>query len=139
MKTIGLSFTKILAERDLDNPGNKAEMNLSFDKLSISDLDFIKKDNPYSLQFTFKMEYKDGEKVQSTISLQGRLVVIFSASELKGIKKDLDIKSIPIELKNILFNIILNKSLTKAVFLADELGLPSPVPIPRATLSEKKD
>ena len=131
MPIVGVNFTKIHAERSgsLDGKIN-INNNVSLKDVKRADIDLGKSKQAslrFEFEFTAKYEPKSGE-----ILLTGDVLMIDNEQAVADIeagwKKS---KTIPKELTATLMNSILNKCNVEAIILSRDIGLPSPIPLPK--------
>jgi len=134
MAMVGFSFTKILAERK--PTGNQAiniESNAGI--TSITEMPVIdSKKMVLKFEFTFVVKY---EPNAGNITLSGEVVELydkeFGSKVLEHWKSD---KKIHTEVMQEVFNTVLAKSNTEAIIIGRDLGLPSPVKMPRVDVKK---
>jgi len=135
MAMVGFSFTKISAERK--NSGGKAiniESNAGVTNLVEMPVIDPKK-SVLKFEFTFTVKY---EPNAGNITLSGELIQLydkeFGAKILEQWTKD---KKILPEVMREVFNVILAKSNVEAVVISRDMGLPSPIQMPRVDVKPK--
>lgn len=137
MTIVGLTFTKIHAERGVGDRGqikisntvnieDVVESNISLGMQSQSGLKF---------SFVYKSSY---EPTFGSIELYGSLIYL---DEPKKVKEILDgwkkKKILSPELMRETINAILARCNIQAIFLSREINLPPPVPLPKVTVETK--
>lgn len=144
MSIVGFNFSKIHAEK---NEGVRGKINIrnniTVKDVSSQELAFGGNDSK-GLRIGF--EYvSDYEPKLGRITIESNVISMLPAKNVEGIvsgwKKT---KELPDELMRSMFGFVMRKSSVKAINLAEDLGLPSPVPMPRvsgspAAKSPKKD
>jgi len=144
MKVIGFEFTKILAEKSKEFKQNSSlNTNIDFLNIEKEDISILKDHEAVKVSFKYSLLYSIGETKEkkkskeqgkdSEITMEG--IIIFSASpeESKEILKSWKKKELPNSFKIPLFNLILKKCTPKAVYLEEEINLPSHIPLPKIT------
>ncbi|MGV8087067.1 MAG: hypothetical protein ACP5N1_05550 [Candidatus Woesearchaeota archaeon] len=129
MAMVGFSFTKISAERKpVSNQPVKIESNAGV--TAITEMPVIDaKKIVLKFEFTFVVKY---EPNAGNITLSGEVVELydkeFGSKVLSHWKSE---KKIHADVMQGVFNTILSKSNTEAIIIGRDLGLPSPVKMPR--------
>jgi len=133
---IGYNFTKIEASRVKEISG-KVDISSSVKIVSVEEreIEILNKRKVLEIGFEFLVEYKEGF---GKIEMHGNL--LYDGKEIKDAakmwKKDKKLpESVDIEVKNFLFK----KCLTLAIFLADEIRFPSPLPFPMVVAARKEE
>lgn len=144
MQVIGFNFTKILTERALQLTNFTLNTNIEFKNLEKEKVELLKDNKAIKLTFKYTVEYSNSEEKKkdeklAEILFEGHIVFAVSKEEEKDLLKSWKKKRIPQNVQIPLFNLILKKCSPKAVYLADELGLPSPVPLPRIQPKPKEE
>ena len=141
MQLIGFNFTKVSATRESNIEKFSMNTNIEFLDLEKEKVTLLKDNEAIKLTFHFSVVYtslEEKEKKQGEIILDGHIVLAVSDEEEKELSKSWKKKQIPPNIQIPLYNLILKKCSPKAIYLADELSLHSPVPLPKIT-STKKD
>lgn len=146
MQVIGFNFKKILGEKIAKQSGFSMNTNVEFKEINEEKIELLKDSlalkisflysNLYTPQENSEKEKKKSEKQEKSekfgeISCEGEITLSVSKDESKEITKTWKKKQLPNNIRIPLFNLILKKCSPKAVSLADELSLPSPVPLPK--------
>jgi len=131
MTTVGFSFNKILASKNNVSEANiRVENNVGILNVEESPVDAKKSIIKYEFNFTCK--YEPGMGV---VELNGELVEMyekeFSAKVIEGWKKD---KKLHPEIMQRVLNSILGRANIEAIVISRELGLPSPIQLPKVEL-----
>ncbi len=129
MALVGFSFTKIVAEKKPVTEHNvKVDSNVSVNtvtELNISDA----KKSLLKFEFTFLCKYEPGV---GSIEFSGEMVEIydkeFGVRVVESWGKD---KKLPKEILASIFNTILTRSNIEAIVISREIGLPSPLQMPK--------
>ncbi|MBD3259254.1 hypothetical protein GF371_01325 [Candidatus Woesearchaeota archaeon] len=131
MSIVGFNFTKINAEK---KEGAKGKINIK-NNVIIKDvveqsMSLGAKDTKaMRVDFQFVSEYQPS---LGNITIDSSIVALRPASEIAQIIKDWnETKQLPAELIEQLFSYVLRRCNIKAIMLAEDLNLPSPVPLPR--------
>ncbi len=133
---IGYNFTKIEASKTKEISG-KVDISSSVKLISVEEkeIEILNKQKVLEIGFEFFVEYKEGF---GKIEMHGNL--LYEGKDVKdAIKMWKKEKRLPesadLEVKNFLFK----KCLTLAIFLADEIRLPSPLPFPVVVPAQKEE
>jgi hypothetical protein len=140
MKIIGFNYTKISAEKAHKIINATVNTNIEFLNVEKESMNLLKDAEPLKITFKYNLTYEGKEKKpekQGEIMFEGYIIIAATKDEVKNINKAWKNKEFPISLKIPLFNIILKKCTPKAIYLQDEISLPSHVPVPR--LSPKQE
>jgi len=137
MTTVGFGFTKISAERKIVSEQNiRIENNIGIVGISESEVLDPKK-SLIKFEFTFICKYEPGLGV---IELKGELVEMYdkdlSAKILEHWAKDKKVH--PDIMTNILNNVLARANM-EAIFMSRELGLPSPIQMPKVEVKSHID
>lgn len=135
MQIIGFNFTKISAEKIEEMQKPNISTNIEFINIEKEKIDFLKDSEAFKVSFKYGLDYENREEKKilknGEIKFEGRIILSTNKEESKKILKSWKKKEIPNEIKVPLFNLILKKCTPKAVYLQDEINLPSHVPMPR--------
>ncbi len=137
MQIIGFNLTKILAEKSA--PFKKANIinDISFTNVEKAQLDLLKKESEASkISFSYALQYEDPNKKENRLArllFEGFVILSMTKEESKEVIKSWKKKQLPQHMHISLFNAILHKCTPRAVYLQDEISLPSHLPIPRLT------
>ena len=128
MKIIGFNLFKISIERK-EKPSGKLEIkqNINVDNI-IKEKINITKDEALRIDFTFTIKY---DPSFADVEFKGHIITLPDKDETKKILKEWKNKKLPEGIKTGIFNFIMSKCNIKALFLEDEMGLPTHVPMPR--------
>src|SRR3989338_6084351 len=137
MQVIGFTFTKISGEKKENFTSSVKNINLGFKNITEEKIEMLKDEKAIKITFTYSVKYneptKDKEKKEGKllgeISIHGEIILMLTKEESKEILKNWEDKKISQDLQIHLYNIIFKKTTPKVVYLADEINLPSPVPI----------
>lgn len=141
MKVIGFDFNKIAAHKadSLDKPN--ISTNIEFTNVEKERLELFKEAEAMKVSFKYFLSYENSEEKpeekNGEVVFEGRIILSVSKDESKNMIKSWKKKKLPDSVKVPLFNLILRKCTPKALFLQDEIGLPSHLPIPR--IAPKKE
>jgi len=136
MKLVSFNFTKINAEKFLDNLKD-LKINTGID---ISDIKTVKSDflklngDLIAVKFNYNISYE--EKI-AKLDFTGNMLVSVESKESKEILRQWQDKKMPEEFKLNIFNIILKKASLKAIPFEEEFNLPLHIPLPSIKSQEK--
>lgn len=129
MAMVGFSFTKIAAER---KPAGNHPVNIESNAgiTSVTEMPVIDaKKTVIKFEFTFTVKY---EPNAGNITLSGEVVELYDKEFGSKVLDHWKVhKKIMPEVMQEVFNTVLAKSNTEAIIIGRDLGLPSPVKMPR--------
>ena len=136
MTTVGFSFTKISAERkNVSEPNIRIENNVGITNVEEANVIDPKK-SLVRFEFLFKCKY---EPNLGNVDLTGELIEIYdkdlASSIVDGWKND---KKISPEIMHNIMNNILNRANIEAIVISREVGLPSPISLPKVEVKPKE-
>lgn len=140
MRIVGISFSKVLAER-FNKKLNELKIGNEINVKSIEEIDSgsVKiKESLIEVNFYYNVLYEPG---LAKISFEGSLLVAVEPKEAKDILKSWKDKDLDESIKLNFFNAILRKVSLKALQLEEELNLPPHFSLPFLKLDKdsKKD
>ena len=141
MQILGFNFTKISAEKaeHFDRPNMST--NVEFTDLQKEKVEFLKNSEAVKLSFKYDLSYEKTKEKESeihgSIKCEGKIILSLSKEESKNLFKSWKKRQIPPDMKIPLFNIVLRRCTPKAVYLQDEINLPSHIPMPRLTSKQE--
>jgi hypothetical protein len=138
MTIVGFNFTKINAEKR--NAGGKINIssNVTIKTVEESKLNFGNKAQiPLVFNFEFVCKY---EPDVGHILLEGEVISLENEKSAKDVVKlwKKDKKKVGPEIMQPVFNTILARSNIEAVILSRDMGLPSPIPLPKVESRQPK-
>jgi len=129
MKLMGFNFKKVSVEK-FGNKSKEIKINSKIDVPSMKEVNsdvFKIKEQLISVDFDYIIDYApDFAKIE----LSGVLVLALEPKLAKEVLKKWKDKEIPEDFKLNLFNLILKKSLIKALQIEDEMNLPLHIQLP---------
>lgn len=153
MQIIGFNFSKIAASREKDVSRPNIDTHIEFVNLEKTNVDLLKDLESSALDFKCTITYtntpekeeksekenkeksekeeKKEELKKAEIAFEGNIILALSKDESKDIFKSWKEKALPNQFQIPLYNLILRKCTPKAVSIADEIALPSPIPMPK--------
>ncbi|HIH31882.1 TPA: hypothetical protein HA235_04180 [Candidatus Woesearchaeota archaeon] len=135
MTTVGLNFTKINASRTGSSESIKVENNVGITNLVESGIPDQKKS---LLKFQFKFMCKYEPNIGS-IELEGELIEIFDKDfSTKIMEMWTKQKALHKDVTSRVLNIILGKANIEAIIISKELGLPSPIQMPKVEIKARE-
>jgi hypothetical protein len=134
MKVIGFNFTKISSERGKIPSKTSISTNIEFTEVDREKVELLKDSEPLRVNFKCSWVYSDAEKKETKfgdVSFEGNIILAAEKEEAKEILKSWKKKKLSPSMQIPLFNLILKKCTPKAAHFADEIALPSPIPLPK--------
>jgi hypothetical protein len=133
MAIIGFTFTKLHAEKTAPAAG-KIGINNNVALTGVSDATLRMAETKKGLKVGFAFETRYEPKIGG-ILLQGEVLLLEDAKVADAILAEwAKSKSLPKELMTPVLNQVLERSNIQALLLAREMGLPSPVPMPKVNV-----
>ena len=136
MAMVGFSFTKINAERKNATGSQAVKIESNAGVTGVIEMPVIdQKKSVLKFEFTFNVKY---EPNAGHITLSGEIVQIydkdFGSKILEQWNKD---KKVLPEVMRDVFNTILSRSNVEAIIISRDMGLPSPIQLPRVDVKPK--
>ncbi|MEX0920891.1 MAG: hypothetical protein WDZ62_01375 [Candidatus Pacearchaeota archaeon] len=132
MKTVGFNFTKISVERTEDFKGSVRDIKVD-SSLNVSDIEELKshllktKDQVIKSNFKYGINYDPNF---AKVNIEGNVIITVDPKLGKKILKEWKKKKIEEEFQIYLFNVIIKKATLRALYLEEELNLPTHFPLP---------
>jgi len=137
MAIVGVNITKISAERK-EGKGGKINIgnNISIKDVETKELSLGKtKQKGLKFNFLFDCNY---EPDLGKINFEGNVVFMDNEDKVKAVKEEWEKnKKVTREMMEPILNAALNKCNIEAIKISQDLGLPSPVPMPRLQKKEE--
>lgn len=129
MNVINIAFTEISAKKDKAPKGSvNVSNNVKVTSLKESKLNLDKDRKTIEVEFEYTTKYNPDI---GQISLKGRLLALDDEKIVKELLKKWDKdKKMDKEMAPQYLNPIMNKAVLETIFLAREIELPSPIPMP---------
>lgn len=138
MPIIKVNVYSVKAERNLEAKGGQIDLNNNVSLKDVQDMDF-NQNGQKGLKFQFEFDCKYGPGL-GTIEVKGQIFYVEEAKLIKEIKESWDKdKRVPTAVMEEVIDAALHKGNIQAVKIADEVGLPSPLPLPKVARGGKKD
>ncbi len=146
MKPIGFNFTKILAQKTAAaNKGHTKTTNIEFTDITPEEIPLLKDEEAIRISFSFSIDYEDSQSSdnkestkqknkkpsEDRVLLEGIIILSGKKDEIQNITKAWKKKVLSDAIKIPIFNLILRKCSPKAIYLEDEVNLPSHLPMPQ--------
>jgi hypothetical protein len=134
MPIVGLTFTKLSAERKADiREKVNISNNITVTNVEDSQLPFGgQKQDGLKISFQFVSSF---EPSVGNIELNGNLLYIGDAKQLKDVTKNwTKDKKLPTEIMKHVLNAVMNKCNIQALIMSKDVGLPPPVPLPQVNV-----
>lgn len=137
MPIVKINIHKVHAERSLKAKGGQVKINNNVSLKDIEDLDFAV-EGKRGLKFTFSFTC-NYEPDLGKIDVEGQVLYVGEEAKVKEIKKSWDKdKRVSVEVMEGIVNAALHKGNIQAIKISDDVGLPSPLPLPKVKAPEKK-
>ena len=139
MGIIGFNFTKVSAERNENVQGQvNIKNNLAIKSVEKQDLSIASKDQ-IGIKLSFEFSSKH-EPNLGTIIINANVLVLEPREEGEKILKEWEKnKKLQDDFLKQTFTFTLRKCSVKALMLAEDLNLPSPVPLPQVKIGNAKE
>ena len=134
MQIIGFNFTKISGEKPNKSVKLTRNINIAFKDVQKDKIELLKDKEAIKISFEYSINYSEPEKKDEDfgkLEMKGDILMAVTKEESKEILKGWKKQALSPEFQVPLYNLIFRKCTPKAVYIADEVGLPSPVPIQR--------
>ena len=133
MAILGFNYDKLNVEKhehDVKKGGEfKIKYNMAIKGMNDFDLRLPNKEKALKFNFEFSIAY---DPKIGALNIGGNLIYSETEDKIKEIKKHWEKnKDVSNELKASLLNVIFRRSNIKALLLAQEVGLPSHIPMPK--------
>lgn len=142
MRVIGFNFTKISVDRKSFGKKPVIDTNIEFLNVEKEDVELLKDQEPIKVTFKCNWNYSETEKKDNKIgqiAFQGEIIIATESENAKELVKNWKKKKIDTGVQVPMFNLILKKCTPRAAQLADEVNLPSPIPLPKIKPPQKKE
>tara|TARA_Y100000310_G_scaffold276489_1_gene293666 strand:- start:380 stop:790 length:411 start_codon:yes stop_codon:yes gene_type:complete len=136
MTVVRTNLHNVSAERKLDSPGGQISVKNNVSLKEVEDTDF-NQDGKKGLRFnfTFDCDYKPDF---GKIVVDGQVFYVEEEKLIKEIKESWDKdKRVPTTVMEEVLNAALHKGNIQAIKTAEDVGLPSPLPLPKVSKSKK--
>lgn len=133
MAIVGFSFTKILAKKTAPLKGKVSiTNNIMLSGIEDANLSMAKEKKGLRIKFSFESTY---EPRIGLLHFEGEVITLEDAKKADEIMKDWEKKkSLPKEIVAPMLNHILEKSNIQALIMSRDLGLPSPIQLPKVNV-----
>jgi hypothetical protein len=138
MKIFGFNFTKLRIEKFSGKIEN-IKINTNVDILEIKPVEnsFIKSEDKFiSVGFNYSVIY---ESNIAELNLAGNILLSLENKRADDLLKQWKNKEMPEDFRFNLFDLIIKKSMLKALQLEEEVGLPPHIPLPSIKKQENSD
>jgi len=137
MNTLNISFDSINAvKKDIPKTNVNVTSNIGIDDVTNANIGVDKTNTTMKIAFTFATKYSEN---YAEIILKGNMIVLEESKLAKTIldnwKKN---KKLDKDFATIVLNNLMAKSSMESVLIAKELGLPSPIQLPRVRAVQPK-
>ena len=138
MTVIGFNFNKILVERKSSKAGKLTiSNNVGINDVSEANVPFSgDKAKAIKFDFTFDSKYEPDIAI---ITLSGDLLYMFPQETAEKVLSEWkEKKRLSQDVVTAVMNTVLNRCNIEALILSRELNLPSPIPLPKVNVEQKK-
>ncbi len=136
MTIVKINLHKVSAERKLGAKAGQIKINNNVSIKNLEDLQF-KIPGKAGLKFTFAFNCKY-EPDLGSIDVEGQVFYTDDEAKVKKVKDDWEKeKKIPVKIMEKVVNASLHKGNIQAIKISEEVGLPSPLPLPKMKSVEK--
>jgi len=130
MGIIKITLNKVDAERSLKAKGGQISVKNNVSLTAVEDIDFDQ-DGKKGLKFGFDFNCSYDPEI-GKIDVQGQILYVEEAKLIKEIKESWDKdKRVPTTVMEEVINGALHKGNIQAIKTAEDVGLPSPLPLPK--------
>ena len=138
MKLLGFNFTKIHAEKFKERvEGLKIGTRIDISDINEAKAGILKtKEEILAIKFIYGLDYEPG---MAKLNLEGNLIISLESKKARDVLRTWKDKEMSEEFKTTLFNLILRKSILKALQLEEEMNLPIHMQLPTLKIGEKKE
>ncbi|HLC75300.1 MAG TPA: hypothetical protein VJH88_05615 [Candidatus Nanoarchaeia archaeon] len=139
MTIVGVHLTKITAARNVKSAAQKVGINNNISIKNVEPHDFaLGKATQQGLKFSFVFNCIYTPDL-GTIDFEGDVLFLGEEEETEKVKKEWEAnKKLPADFAEPILNAALMRSNIQAIKLSTDMGLPSPVPLPRIEKKEVK-
>ena len=132
MTIVGVHLTKMTAARNVKSAAQKVGINNNISIKEVSPHDFsLGKATQQGLKFSFTFNCTYTPDL-GAIDLEGDVLFLGEDEETERVKKEwADSKKLPTDFAEPILNAALMRCNIQAIKLSTDMGLPSPVPLPR--------
>lgn len=137
MTIVRVNLHKINAERNLETKGGQINLKNNVSLKDVEEMDF-NKDGKKGLKFSFEFDC-NYEPDLGKIEVMGQVFYVEEAKLINEIKESWDKdKRIPTAVMEQVINAALHKGNIQAIKTAEDVGLPSPLPLPKVAGQKKR-
>jgi len=133
MAIVGFNYEKLNVEKNqkVIKKGGEFKVKYNVAIKEMEEFDLKMQDKQKALKFNFDFSIVYDPKIGSMV-LGGNLIYTDSDDKIKEVRKHWEKnKDVPNDIKSTLINTIFRRSAVKALVLAQDVGLPSHIPLPR--------
>jgi hypothetical protein len=137
MTIVKISLHKVSAERKLEAKGGQVRINNNVSIVNVEDIQFnIPGKAGLKFTFTFNCKY---EPALGSIDVEGQVFYTESDTKVTEIKESWEKnKRLPMDVMEQIVNASLHKGNIQAIKISEDIGLPSPLPLPKVKPQEKE-
>ena len=135
MQIIGFNFTKVQGSKELlPKEKIKVSYNITISDIEKQEIELLKNENVLKFSFKYSIDYNPKF---ASVSFEGFILAIVEEEMQKEILKEWKKKKLVDSVKIFLFNLVLTKCSIKALQIEEDLALPSHIPMPKLSLTQK--
>ena len=141
MQLIGFNFKKISCTKEKNFLVSDINTDIQFKDFEKEEVELLKDQEAMKVTFSYKISYNEKDKKETQLGeiiFEGMIIIASKPEEIKEILKSWKKKQISQTFQVPFFNLIMKKCLPKAIFLADEMSMPSPIALPQIQLKKKE-
>jgi len=137
MTIVRTNLNKVRAERNLGSKGGQIQIKNNVSLKDVEDMDFDK-DGKKGLKFSFEFDC-DYQPDLGKIEVAGQVFYVEEAKLIDEIKESWDKdQRVPTAVMEEIINAALHKGNIQAIKTAEDVSLPSPLPLPKVAGEKKK-
>ena len=135
MTIIKVGANKVVANRNVNANVTKVDIKTNVGIVSVEEMNFSTEERKgLKIGFEFKCEYNPE---LGNIEVYGQVFYTESADKVNEILKGwTENKNLPMDLKKQVINAALHKGNIQAIKISEDVGLPSPLPLPKVKEEE---
>lgn len=137
MTIVKINLYQVKAERNLDSPGGQINLSNNVSLKDVQDMDFSQ-DGKKGLKFNFEFDCNYQPDL-GKIEVAGQVLYVEEEKLINEIKESWDKdKRIPTTVMEQVINAALHKGNIQAIKIAEDINLPSPLPLPKVAGKKEK-
>jgi hypothetical protein len=135
MTILKVSVNKVNANRNVKTNINKVDIKTNVSITNVEEMNFSTEDRKgLKIGFEFKCQYNPE---LGNIDVEGQIFYTDEVEKITGILNDWkNNKNLPMDIKKQVINAALHKGNIQAIKISEDVGLPSPLPLPKVREEE---